>query len=628
MIWNNIWNPVKTPISWLNLSKGFKYESQDISDYQTSTPNPTKLDLEVEKNLNIKLPTWKLDETEEEKFIKWLDEDWIINFSKLINQWYSYNAAKALYENKWKYKDITAEWISKYEKEPSTFRNVIQWIYDSAAWTTAFLDKYVATPIAAWIAKAMPWTDNEKIDQAKEETIQDIDNMKYTDIWWDRDSISYEISNLATDLAQVVTPTPAWKLNLLSKYPKIAKLLQTEKWVKLVTELSKDYPKLSKFFTSVVKWWAEWVKDTVKFNAVNAEWTNLEEAVEWAAVWWVLWAWWQVVSSTLDKAKHFLATNWLMNPSWYKKVMKQLIAEWDNVPWKWQIEDLAQWLLDRDINWNKATILEKLENHWETSYKTLDNLLSSSKTTHWLAEADEALNFLLKDLKGLPWRWDDVANLQKLLDKSWKYSLSDLNKIKRELDNNITMYTKAWDPSSAKMAEWYRNLRKAIKEKIEKEAEREWLWNVKMLNNETQVARWLYEWTFTKKAAEDISDTIYNNFWLGMAWLWGIIWYMNEWDISWAIKYGLGWLLLKSTAVKTKLAKAINKLQWNEKVEISKWIWERWKKALSEKSNKKLAEVIEKNPGIMDTIKSTLFDMMVSWTRIGWQKAVEEIVWE
>lgn len=513
-------------------------------------------------------------------------------------------------------------------RESSTFSNIMQWIYDSAAWTTAFIDKYVATPIAAWIAKAMPWTDNEKINQAKEEAIQDIDNMKYTDIWWDRDAISYELSNLATDLAQVVTPTPAWKFNLLTKYPKIAKLLQTEKWAKLVTELSKDYPKLSKFFSGLGKWWVEWVKDTVKFNAVNAEWTNLEEAVEWAAVWWTLWVWWQVLGNALDKTKHFLATNWLMNPSWYKKVMKQLIAEWDSVPWKWQIEDLAQWLLDRDINWNKATILEKLENHWETSYNALNKILGSSKTTHNLPEADETLQFLMKEIKDLPWRWEDIKNLQSLIDKSWEYTLSDLNKIKRELDNNITMYTKAWDPSSAKTADWYRNLRKAIKEKIEQEAEKEWLWNVKMLNNETQVARWLYEWTFAKKAAEDISDTVYNNFWLWMAWLWATIWYLKEWDWVWMAKYWLAWLMFKNTAVKTKLAKAINKMQWNEKVEIAKWIWENGKKALSEKANNKLAEVIKKDSSIMDTIKSTLFDMMVSWTRIGWQKGVEELVWE
>lgn len=116
---NDLKMPTMTNVWQLNLKKWFKYESQNVSDYDVSKPTTSDLDAEVEKNLNIKLPTWKLDETAEEEFIRWLWEDDIISFWNLINQWYSYNAAKALYENKDKYKDITAEWVSKYEKKPS-----------------------------------------------------------------------------------------------------------------------------------------------------------------------------------------------------------------------------------------------------------------------------------------------------------------------------------------------------------------------------------------------------------------------------------------------------------------------------------------------------------------------------
>lgn len=158
----------KTSAWQLNLAKGFKYENQDVSSYDSPKLSTAELDKEVENNLNVKLPTWKLDEAAEADFVSSLDEDWLITVGNLISQWYSYNAAKTLYENKDKYQDITAEWIAKYQRKPYE----APWWVEPAVWTATIgwwtllgagaTNKYVWK----WLEKWWEWLYGQTYDSS------------------------------------------------------------------------------------------------------------------------------------------------------------------------------------------------------------------------------------------------------------------------------------------------------------------------------------------------------------------------------------------------------------------------------------------------------------------------------
>lgn len=168
------------------------------------------------------------------------------------------------------------------------------------------------------------------------------------------------------------------------------------------------------------------------------------------------------------------------------------------------------------------------------------------------------------------------------------------------MDDAYNMFKQNGGEVAGLKAEGLRNIRKEIKTTIENVAEQEGLWNIRMLNNETQVARGLAEWIAKKEEAGILRQvtspfsSIRNGAILG-----GIgggidprdSWLERIWNIA---KWAILWGLLGSTKAKTTLANMLKKLGGIEKKEITQRIATNGATKLSEKSAKSLSPMLEK----------------------------------
>lgn len=584
----------------LNLSKWFKYQSQDISSYENLKPTTTDLDKEVEKNLKVTLPTWKLDEVEEEKFIRWLDEDGMLALSNLISQWYSYNAAKALYENRDNYNDITAQWIAKYQKKPSTWQSILQGVWDTLMWPWKFVSKQI-DKWTAWVAKQFSDND-EEINQQLQQNLEYMPKLPRAD----RASTAYEVSNIVSDIgATVATSFIPWLweaefVNLSTKFPKLV-------------NLARKYPALAKMITNVSKNWYEWVKDMILLNAFNWEWTTLKEAAEWWLTNIILNPAFKKLGNIWTKAtkkiSERLEMSWNFNKKDIVKAMKQLSEEGYDVPTT--PNAVADWLLERWFKGSQEEIYTQLVDYANKSKWMVDAALSESKTLVKSTEATQALQSILGHMEWTPWLTREADEIARLIKEWDNYTYAELNNIKRMIDKYANPYTKPWDVKAWFEALGMNNLRRSIKEQIEEGAKMEWLGNIKALNKETQVAQTLANGIWEKATSSSIKDL--GN--IGLSAVWGsIIW----WNTTSAIAWWLLGLMSNSTALKTRIANAI-KNKW--------WIWT--------KTLEEVSRFIEKwwelSDEWLNAIKSVLYEDktlkqdILRELRIIWQDEV--IMW-
>ena len=77
-----------------------------------------------------------------------------------------------------------------------------------------------------------------------------------------------------------------------------------------------------------------------------------------------------------------------------------------------------------------------------------------------------------------------------------------MDEIKSILDDTKNLYTTVWNPKAWAVNEWLIKVRQDLRKYIEDAAEKEWLGNIKMLNNETQIAKWLQDWISRKDSAD------------------------------------------------------------------------------------------------------------------------------
>ena len=114
---------------------------------------------------------------------------------------------------------------------------------------------------------------------------------------------------------------------------------------------------------------------------------------------------------------------------------------------------------------------------------------------------------LFDDYVKYPWLKEKLGNIISA-SKSGGYILSEMNQVKRDLDDAYNMFNKSWEATVALKAEGLRTIRKEIKTTIENVAEQEGLWNIRMLNNETQVARGLAEGIAKKEDAATVREIL------------------------------------------------------------------------------------------------------------------------
>lgn len=512
-------------------------------------------------------------------------------------------------------------WISEEDQaeqsEWNTWVNIAWWLTESALWLPKFAWK-VWADLAEWSIKKL-WWDEERAEAAWDKVRWFIDK-----IWfWDSESAAYQTTNAVWDIAQLFTPMWAEKAlqiggKLLSKFPQLAKFV----WV--TEQALQKYPKLARLIQ--LGW--QWAVDVVKYDAINQEYATPEELTAWSLLNIAFGKWGDLINKVWWKAIDTMWIKWIMNTGRAKKAIEAIQKEWWNAK---TIEDLAAWFNARWFKWNKEEIVAQLEQRWKDARELKLELLSSSNNKYRSEEATEILKKLQDYYEGSVWQKADYDRISKMLREWDMYTPSELDNIQHELSQsslNPFKESKIWEIKDAKTSDILGKDYNKVKKLIEDVGEKEWLWNIKALNNEIVVANKVRDWILNKSTSEEIAN------WLKAAALptaWAVAWYLVEWDLEGALKWWawtLGVRLLNSTPVRTYVSSAIQKLKWAEKVNLTKWVDSNGKQALTDADSKTLSEILEnaewetKNE-IVNTIMNIATEWARLWTVVGWAEVVD-----
>ena len=558
------------------------YETDSMSDSAKKNISQAKVRYADLANL-IKDKKWLNPTANDEEIISYLvstTPDWW----KLMEDYLNWKSNELLYVN-W-----LAEKPTFWEKAMQQVKNVVWWAYDSVTWLPRFVSNNAAKAIG-WAAKKL-WADEEKVDALVQDYIDFWENeMSWKAIWADEESGTYKATKFVWDIAQLL----AWEW--LLKW--------TEKWAKLVQALDK-----APVWQKMIAWWLEWVWETTLYSIISdQELPDTSELARWWAIGAVIpWIWWTakkakwLIQKWLKKTASKLELSWMLNSAKLTKVKNQLIDEWVDLAQS-KADDVWTWMIERWIKGNKNTVINQLDDYAKKAKSLKTELLKTSDNLYDAGAAKKALQNMYDDIAKTPWlesKADDIANLL----KKEKYTLSELDNIKSMMDDMYNLYTSAWTETAWLKAEWLRNIRKELRKFIEDKATEEWLWNIKMINNEISVARWLWDWISKKDSADAARELLsifdkWTIWWLLGWWVWYTVWPFDsnttQWKIWNMIVGALAWKYLFSTQAKTNLAAWLNKLSWWTKKELARYIASEWAEKLSENTLKAIWKVVEES---------------------------------
>lgn len=449
------------------------------------------------------------------------------------------NFARAAFSKGFSKDEVYAK-IQSSRNKPSESEPIIPTIWAAVGeyvWSFGTLWKQ------AWIAVWQKFREWAGKDRLTPEQIQGLEQGKWAKLvqWiteWatpeQKATTTYQIAKPIVDVAATATTLPklasvGWLVGKIGQYG--TQWVLDYLWYSLLWE---------KKIPTAQELWVAWV-------------TNI-------ALWW-LWKLLQIAGRSL---KENLQLAWLINPKDLTDAAKALKTEKEI--WK-----VWQWTLDKGIVGSKETMINKLDNFATANYDKTQGVLAKSQSLHKVPEAEWALT----KLKNAFWwkspeAWlEDLYNeVNVLLQKSktkW-LSLLELNKVQKLQWEYLTNFVKAWtDVKETLSAKANANLYNKVKTFIEDKASAEWLWDVKTLKKDTQIAYMLKN-AITKKEAADYARQLLSPF--GWWAIWAGIWIMSWQDPMTIVKNWLVWLWLWAMAnnkfVTSYIAHTINKL-WSAK---------------------------------------------------------------
>lgn len=586
-----MWNEEAIRNSWSEVP----WYEMFANTWATTTSTSTDTD-NMSKNREVEIGLWKsvyspMSDGEKQQYLDSLTDEQYRQMRTYKNQWYSFEASRTLLENSEWLANPTAVGTEKYNPKGSFFRNIVGWAWDSATWIWQFLWN-TAADIIGRTAKKL-WADEDRVDYLVNDRKNYLEDSKISkSVKANTSSWTYKVTKWLTDLAQVAwlewlakdaLPWAAWKLWALRNA-----------WLKW----------------KVAAWAIEWAADMWLYNVISeSELPSGEDLALWAWLWAVVplaWAWlkaaWKFIKKEAAKIAPKLELSWMLNPSKIERVKNMLIDEWTDLAWAWlkwwTAEDVWNWMIQRNMKWTKDEITTQLWSHSKEARNLKLKTLAKSKTLHNVPEADWILEAVDNVIWNVPWLEQKSARVKELLGKKWQYSLSELDEIKTIWDDILDLYTNAWEPKAWATKKWLINLRNKLKTYIEDAATAEWLWNIKMLNNEIQVAKALEKWISAKDSADMAREmlSIFNKWTIWWA-IWAYKWPFDSDTLWWRVwnilVWALAWQVLFSTKAKTNLAAMIDKRisKW-ARVELEKWIgWE--VKTLSKKTEQELFNILQ-----------------------------------
>ena len=480
-------------------------------------------------------------------------------FSRVVamaqDKWVSSNTLNK-YLNDWDPTFLYEMWFAqKPVEEKTVWDNIKQWVKDVWWWLLTSFSKDFAkwwVNATAWAMDKL-WVDEQTIENKKKNAMNTLD--KLYNVWQDESSIAYNVADIGWDLAQLATWE--WELKILGKaltkwVPFLEKIVKL--W-KTTDDLVKEYPIIWKALSLTTKKWTQWAADTILYNALNWEWTDAGEMWEWAVINTALWAAWKLLPSKkwLEEFAKKLEVGWLVNSKTLEAVNNELkqagVNEFTDV------RSLGDWLLKRDVKWSREEILKYLWNHADTFWKAKEELLNLSQTRI----KSEAANKTVKFLEDLYWDtlWNEkIVEWLKAIENKADWSAKELTQLERKFDQATNLFDAKSELKWWATKEWLASLRNELKTQIEDIIKNEWLWDMRAINNEIQVAKTVEQWVLGKLFSEEAKDNI-------PKWVTHAIAQVAE--LVWA-----------TTAIRS-LANNITKFTGMNKTSIEKLLKENWK---------------------------------------------------
>ena len=479
--------------------------------------------------------------------------NWLVQ--KAHDDWVSIDLLNK-YLNDWDKTFLYEMWLEERPVAWTSVRdNIKQWAKNIWGGLLTSFSKDFAK---AWVnatAWAMDkfWVDEDTIEKKKANAMSKLD--KIYDIWQDENSIAYNVADIGWDLLQLATwewEIKIWAKALAKSVPFLEKLAKL--W-KTTDDLVKEAPVIWKLLSFTTRKWTQWAADTILYNALNWEWTDLWEMWEWAAINTVLWWGWKLIPSKdrLQSAAKWLEIGWLINKNTLKNVNTNLQRAWEAA--FRDIEAAWEWMLGREVKWSKKEIAKQLENHADVFSKAKQELLKLSWTREESEAATKVRDFLEKlYTKHELWNEETLAWLKAIKGKT-DWSAQELENMLWKFDDATKLFK--WDADLWAWAdkEWLWNLRRKLKEQIEDIINKDWLWDMKKINNEIQTAATLREWV-----------------------LWKLEWEMVKSKVPWWLTHAIA-MAAEAIGVPTvmrDIANAIAKYTWMEKTNIEKLLKENW----------------------------------------------------
>ena len=293
---------------------------------------------------------------------------------------------------------------------------------------------------------------------------------------------------------------------------------------------------------------------------------------------------WQVVKKPLTKAAQEAKRETA------KQTLKDTGRFFLNLPTKTKPQealDISKFFADKvKPTQSFDNMVTQFDDIWRTSIKNLDDSLAQVTKTFKPQWAKEVLNVIKDNLekgiknKSMPFSKAQLNNIKWLLKKfetEW-LTLTELNKIKRSINDYTKVWTSAWREATWVAPEAMRWKYREVMQFIENTARKEWIPNVKELNQD-----WIKSNTLTELLNKQ-AGTVWKKKWAEVlqpgwviSWLWEKVFEARR-------KFWLTDLTRKRWLETMDFEKAIQTLKKLSKQSEKKWVIEKiqdiWKKIL------------------------------------------------
>lgn len=373
----------------------------------------------------------------------------------------------------------------------------------------------------------------------------------------------------------------------------------TLKWLKWI-------PYMQEVAKRIAIWVWEWLVGNASYNVATTDtlWTPVNLWV-WAVIWWAF-RWlpiiWNAMSPLRDKLASKLQLSWLMTRTKLEN-LQNILRQWGAEDLaQWTPEDVAEWMFQRGLEWNKKTIMTKLDDIAEASMDMVDIKLSKIEGVHDTGTLDDILVMLQKEYdwaisgefkskyKAVEWmiarKW-----------KEWWLTIKEINEVKRMVYKDLNPFTASGKvkASAEDVAFANREIKNFIEDVAQKSGVTEDWMTIKLLNNEFAMADWLKK-AIAQRESLDNASAIFNfisHTWSPLAvwWaLWSQVWPFDKSTTMWQLGNIVVWALVgraaTSTAVTTKVA------------------W--WLRSIPKEQQAKVLTILKKWVNVTDADKNTL----------------------